>query len=204
VDFNWKLLLLGAVPPILGIVGELLNPVSPQKARKDAQPALDTAIAGSSDDVRARNFVGDTLERTVKGAIKAASLLPTWISANAGIAGMLVEMLSPSVAASVTLVIVALTALPLPWFFGRIDYYAMAERRPGTAHHASTPRPSGVRAWIARTLGSTRGELLQRLVVYVNIVVIAVALIAALTVAPSAPPQSGSSSPAALEDQRTA
>lgn len=196
MDVNWKLLLLGALPPLLAIVGELRNPVSARKAKVDAQQPLDAAIKGAKNDMHARNRAGNVLERTVEGALQTASLLPTWIAVNAGIAGILAEMFSPAVGLSVTLVIVALTAILLPRFFSRVDYYALAEFREGATPPAPGARRGGFRAWISRPLGSTHGERIQRLVVYANGVVIAFAFVAALVVEPSSSSHHGQPSSA--------
>jgi len=119
---------------------------------------------------RERSVIRQSIIRTVDGAVEAAGIVPTWIAATAGVAGITSEVLSLTTAAVLTALVAALSAMILFYVFSQLDYYGLEE---------------GLRRrWL---MARNKRELLSRVIMAANALVILLALTASLVSHDGAP-----------------
>lgn len=177
---DFKLLLLGAVPPLLAIVAEIFNPVGGLPAASHARDAILALIPdrGQGEKVaeQERDLAGKIVARAVDGAVEVAAIVPAWISITAGIAGILSEIVSLEVAAAATALVALFSAVALFFVFSHINYYRLAEGAPCRILRARTKR-----------------ECLSHAIVAANLAVVLAAVVAATL--RGEPPQAGPPQP---------
>lgn len=125
--------ILGAVPPALVILAEVLNPVSEDiinrqvingKAKQIARRVGNTQIDEINFDKDVEN-IANLVASTAGGAVEVAALIPTWIGMTAGLTSILTE-LEPNY------YVIIFSLWTLVWaiigikFFSTIDYEAVS------------------------------------------------------------------------------
>jgi len=164
---NLKLLLLGAMPSVLAIIAEKLNPVSGEVAIKGMEDTIHSLVPGDANKTgeseKARDVISQVIARTVDGAAEVAGLIPTWIAVIAGVAGISSEVLSLTTAAVLTGLVASVSAPVLFFLFSKINYYGLEE---GLQH--------------PRRFAKSKRELLSCVIIMANVIVIVFALLASL------------------------
>jgi hypothetical protein len=187
---DWKLLLLGAVPPLLAIVAEFFNPVSGQAAASDVKDQIRALIPNRARDAdgkvaleqgervadQERDLAEKIVARSVDNAVEVAGIVPAWISITAGIAGIMSEIVRLEVAAAATALVAMFSAVALFFVLTHINYWRLAE---------------GTRCPILRA--GTKRECLSHAIVAANLAVVLAAVVAATL--HGAPPQTGPAQP---------
>jgi hypothetical protein len=123
-----KTFALGFIPPLLALTAELLNPISettlsPQSETTSARVVYDVGRPTLEVAENTRS-IADVITKTVIGAVEISALIPTWISATAGITAILIDTINPCLATAIVAIWAAFSAISGIKYFSSVNYYA--------------------------------------------------------------------------------
>lgn len=130
---DWKLALLGSLPPFLAALAEVWNPVTKEAVRDGIAHELaqfDPPPGTSAPSIAHK--VGEFAAYSAEGAVEVAAVIPTWIGVTAAISAAFAEILPPLPVAIGAAIWALVSGLFAPRFFARLRYHELATAVPRT------------------------------------------------------------------------